>query len=67
MATITISEEKFHKVLSDVELLITDVSSLFEEDEIVKRRLKEIKQNPSLGKSEEDLDIYLKARGVNID
>lgn len=67
MTTITVSEDKFNKVLADVETLITDVSSLFEEEEIVKKRLKEIKKNPSIGKSEEEVDMYLKARGVKVD
>lgn len=67
MTTITVSEEKFNKVLADVEMLITDVSSLFEEEEIVKKRLKEIKNNPSIGKSEEEVNTYLKARGVKVD
>ena len=67
MGSITISEEKFNKVLSDVETLIEDVSSLFDQDEIARKRLAEIKANPSIGKSEKELDDYLKKRGVNVD
>ena len=66
MGTITVSEEKFNKVISDVEALIEDVSSLFDQDELVKQRIKEIKANPSVGKSENDLDAYLRKRGVKI-
>ena len=67
MGSITISEEKFNKVLSDVETLIEDVSSLFDQDEIARKRLAEIKANPPIGKSEKELDDYLKKRGVNVD
>ncbi len=64
MKTITISEKKFSKVLDDVETLIGDVASLFDQDEITKRRLAEIKSHPSIGKSEKELDDYLRKRGV---
>jgi len=67
MTTITIPQEKLDKVLTDVEILIEDVSSLFNQDKIVKQRLAEIKSNPSIGKSEAELDLYLKKRGVKID
>ena len=67
MGTITVSEEKFNKVMSDVEALIEDVSSLFDQDEIAKQRIKEIKTNPSIGKSEKELDSYLKKRGVKVE
>ena len=67
MGTITVSEEKFNKVISDVEALIEDVSSLFDQDEIAKQRINEIKANPSIGKSEKELDSYLKKRGVKVE
>lgn len=67
MAPITISQDKFNKVLQDVEVLIEDVASLYDQDEIAGKRLDEIKANPSLGKSEKDLDDYLKKRGVKIE
>ena len=66
MGTITISEDKFDKVIADVETLIEDVTSLFDQDEIAKQRMKEIKANPSIGKSERELDNYLKKRGVKL-
>lgn len=37
------------------------------QDSIAKRRLAEIKEDPSIGKSEEELDAYLKERGIEID
>ena len=67
MANISISEEKFNKVLADVGALIEDVSDLFDQDEIAKKRTADIEENPSIGKSEKELDDYLKQRGVKID
>jgi len=66
MANITLSEEKFNKVLADVENLIEDVSDLFDQDNIAKKRIKDIEADPSIGKSEKALDAYLKKRGVKI-
>ena len=60
MGNIIVSEEKFNKVLSDVEALIEDISSLFDQDEIARKRIAEIKTNPSIGKSEKELDAYIK-------
>jgi len=67
MSTITVSEEKFNKVIQDVENLIEDVSDLFNQDEIAKKRMTEIKSNNSIGKTEKELDEYLKKRGVKVD
>ena len=67
MATVTMSEEKFNKVIADVENLIEDVVALFDQDEIAKKRIKDIKADPSIGKSEKELDDYLKKRGVKVD
>ncbi|MBI4139363.1 hypothetical protein HY483_00185 [Candidatus Woesearchaeota archaeon] len=67
MTQVIVSEEKFRKVLSDVETLITDVSSLFDQDSIVKKRILDIQSNPQIGRSEKDLDEYLKKRGVAVE
>ena len=67
METISISKDAFSKVLIDVETLIEDVASIFDQDMIVKTRLKEIKENPLIGKSEKDLEAYLKKRGIKVD
>ena len=66
MANITVSEEKFNKVLADVENLIEDVTDLFDQDKVVKERIADIEADPSIGKSEKELDSYLKKRGVQI-
>ena len=66
MASINISEDKLNKVLADVEVLIEDMALLLNQDEITKKRLKDIKNDPSIGISEEGIDNYLKKRGVEI-
>ena len=66
MATIKISQEKLTKVLTDVEILIKDVVSLVDQDEIAKRRIAELKANPSIARSEKDLKQYLKERQIDI-
>tara|TARA_Y100000310_G_C20657702_1_gene802866 strand:- start:859 stop:1062 length:204 start_codon:yes stop_codon:yes gene_type:complete len=67
MPAVTISSEKLDKVLFDVETLIEDVASLIDQDKIAKDRLEDIKKDPSVGLSENEIDSYLKKRGVKIE
>ena len=67
MTSLALSEEQLNKVLTDVEVLIQDVVSILDQDETAKMRLTDIKANPSIGKSEKELDDYLKNRGVKVD
>lgn len=67
MPKLVVSEKKLNKVLADVENLIEDVSDLVDQDKIAKKRLAEMKSNPSIGKSEKELHDYLKKRGVKVD
>jgi len=67
METLNISKEKFSKILEDFEALINDVeSALSQENVIVRRRINDIKANPSMGRSEKDLDLFLKKRVIKI-
>jgi len=67
MAKIAVSQEKLDKVLSDVQTLIEDVSSMLDQDAVAKRRLADVKSDPSSGMSEADLDQYLKKRGIRVE
>ena len=67
MTSVSIPREKFDKVLTDIEILIKDVGSLLNLDNIAKRRLAEVKKNPSILKSEKELNQYLKKRGIKVD
>ena len=61
MANLIIPKEKFSKILDDFEVLINDVeSTLSQENMIIRGRINDIKLNPSIGKSEEELDNYLR-------
>ena len=64
MDTVTIPKKAFTKILEDVETLIDDVELAL--DAKVQERLSDIKKNPSIGKTEKDLDNNLKKRGVKI-
>lgn len=67
MDTINISENRFRRVLTDVESLLNDITVLINRDDIVSQRIVEIKANPSIGKTEKELDKYLKKKGIKID
>lgn len=68
METISVNKEQFKKLISDVEVLIEDVENLdSSEDETLKQRIKDIDEGKIKGKTEKELDDYLKNRGVNLD
>ena len=67
METISIPKQKLGVVISDVERLISHFEDLVEDqDKIAKQRLKDIKKGRVEGKSEKELDEYLKKRGVKV-
>lgn len=67
METISIPKQKLGIVISDVERLISHFEDLIEDqDKIVKQRLSDIKEGRVEGKSEKELDEYLKKRGVKV-
>jgi len=65
METVTISKEIFSKILLDAEVLMKDVEMAL--DTKVKQRISDIEENKVEGKSEKELDDYLKSRGVKIE
>ena len=67
MASISVPVDKLNKVLMDVEVLIGDVALLMNQDEIAKKRLSDVKNNSSKSVSEEELNVYLKKRGVEVE
>ncbi len=67
METVLVPKAKLKIVLSDVERLVSHFEDLVEtQDMIAEQRLEEIRSGKVKGKSEEELNTYLKARGVNI-
>ncbi len=65
METVTIPKEAFNKILNDVEILIDDFELAL--DAKVQQRVLDIETGKIKGKTEKDLDDYLKKRGVKID
>lgn len=65
MEALTIPRAKFGKILNDIDILITDIEDV-SQDEIALQRMADIKADPSIGKSEQELDEYLKKRGVRM-
>lgn len=65
METLTIRKKAFTKILADVETLIDDVEIAL--DEKVAVRMKDIDEAKVEGKSEKELDDYLRKRGVKIE
>ena len=67
METVTIPKESFGKILIDIDILLKDLQDLnVVQDDVVSKRIIEIKATPSIGKSEPELDAYLKKRGINV-
>lgn len=64
METLAVPKELFSKILTDVEILIDDVESALNTK--VKQRISDIEANKMKGKTEEELDNYLRNRGVKI-
>lgn len=62
MDTVAVPKDVFVKILEDVEILIDDVESAL--DQNVRKRFQEIETGSVVGKTEKDLDTYLKKRGV---
>jgi len=65
METIAVPKEVFSKILSDVETLIDDVELAL--DAKVRQRISDIELGKVKGRTEEELNIYLKKRGVKIE
>lgn len=67
MESVTVSKEKLGQVILDVERLVTHFEDLVEDqDKVAMKRLNDIQEGKIEGKSEEELDEYLKNRGVEV-
>lgn len=65
METVAVPKEIFVKILSDAETLLDDVESAL--DMKVKQRIRDITSGIVKGRSEEELDQYLRERGVAVE
>lgn len=66
MEVLQVKKSDFNKILSTAELLVNEVEQAFSQDEIVKSRIEDIKLNKIKGRTEQELNEYLKKRGVKI-
>ena len=62
METISIPKKDFDRIIEDMEILLSHVEVSL--DKKAKKRLTDIKSGKEKGKNEEELDSYLKNRGV---
>ena len=67
METLKVEKSDFNKILNTAEILISEVEQVLFQDEIVKKRIEDIKKGNIKGRTETDLKQYLKKRGVKID
>ena len=67
MEDIQIKKSDFNKILNTAEILINEVEEALSQEDIIKKRIEEIKTGKIKGKTEEELDEYLKKRGVKIE
>ncbi len=68
MDMISIPRSKLVRIISDVESLVSHFEDLdVKDDDIVKRRLRDVKGGRIEGRSEAELDSYLKRRGVKVE
>ncbi|MEK6937927.1 MAG: hypothetical protein AABX04_02690 [Nanoarchaeota archaeon] len=68
METVTIPREEY-EILKGLAAKMEQIEEVIHEpiNDIIKRRIKEINANPSMGKNEKELNEYLKKRGVKVE
>ncbi len=64
MEIINVEKADFNKVLTTVEILISDVEKMLPQNEIITKRVNDIKTGQINGKTEGDYNEYLKKRGI---
>jgi len=67
MEQIQINRTDFHQILQAAEMLLGKVEHALAQDEIAKKRMLDITTGKVQGKTEAELHVYLKKRGVRID
>ena len=67
MEQVQVQKEDFSDILRTIERLIDKVENILSRDEIAKSRIMDIKEGKIQGRTETELDSYLKKRGVKIE
>ena len=64
---VEVQKTDFNEILNTAELLVEKVEKAFSQDEIAKQRMEDIKIGKVQIKKEQELDAYLKKRGVKLE
>lgn len=64
--TLNVQKKAFAEILDTAEDLVDEVEEVFQ-DQVARKRRFDIERGDVEGKTEEELDEYLKSRGVNIE
>tara|TARA_Y100000310_G_scaffold232975_1_gene235810 strand:- start:1545 stop:1760 length:216 start_codon:yes stop_codon:yes gene_type:complete len=67
MTEIQVSDKQLSTLKKHVEGVARVIGEMTSQDQIAKKRMNEIDADPSIGKSEKELNAYLKKRGVKLD
>lgn len=65
--TIRIRKSDFKKILGTAETLLDEIEEALSTEQIIEKRIEDIESGRTEGKTEQELDEYLKKRGVKID
>lgn len=66
MDAVHVSRSDFNEILNTAETLVGEVERVLEGDELVSKRLEEIKTGKVKGITEKELNNYLRKRGVEV-
>jgi len=67
MEIVEVKKSDLDKILNTAEILVDEVEQALSQDEIVKKRIEDIKTGKTSGKTERELNDYLKKRGVKVE
>ena len=67
MSIVHVQKSDFNKILDTAESLIDEVEQVLSQDDIVRKRLDDIRKRNTKGRTEAELNKYLKGRGVKVD
>ena len=66
MENISITKNDFNKILTTVEVLISDVEQVLSQNEIAESRMNDIVLGKVTGKTMNNYNEYLKKRGISL-
>ncbi len=67
MEIIEVKKSDLDKILNTAEILVDEVEQALSQDEIANKRIRDVRTGKTSGRTEKELDVYLKKRGVKIE